>query len=47
MIDLLHTLSGTQLPPHLAFIEQMIGIGFALFIVLGTFEIIAVVFKRR
>jgi len=46
MIDLLHVLSGTQLPPHLSFIEQCIAIGFALFIVLGTFEIIALLFKR-
>ena len=47
MLDLLHTLSGTQLPSHLFFIEQMIAIGFALFVVLGTFEIIAIVFRKR
>lgn len=47
MIDLLRQLSGTTLPTHLEFIEQLIAYALAFVLVISVLRIVTVFVDRR
>jgi hypothetical protein len=47
LIALLESISGTSLPPHLYFIEQLIAISFAFVLILSVLHLFTGLFSRR